>query len=176
MSAAPQPAGNNYFDSLKLLQFQRLNKKRFQFKLFLFMKLPAAWWAGLRLIYLDNHACAAAVPYKWLTQNPFRSTYFACLSMAAELSTGALAMMYSRAAINPVSMLVTRLEVDFLKKATSLTTFTCNEGDSIRTAIAKAIATGEAQQVEVMTIGQSENAELVAQCRITWSFKAKMKS
>jgi hypothetical protein len=27
-----------------------------------------------------------------VSQNPFRSTYFACLSMAAEMSTGALAL------------------------------------------------------------------------------------
>ena len=70
--------------------FIKLMKHPVKFRIFLFTKLPAAYFAGVRVRELDEKKCMVTVPYKWLSQNPFRSTYFACLSMAAEMSTGAL--------------------------------------------------------------------------------------
>ena len=57
---------------------------------FYFQKLPAAFFSGVRIKEVGETKCRVSVPYKWFTQNPFRSTYFACLAMAAEMSTGAL--------------------------------------------------------------------------------------
>ncbi len=53
-------------------------------KLFMLMKLPLALFAGLRVQQIDASECAVSVPYGWLSTNPFKSTYFAALSMAAE--------------------------------------------------------------------------------------------
>ena len=54
--------------------------------------------------------CITSVPYKWLTQNPFRSTYFASLAMAAEMSTGILALSNVYKRNPPFSMLVIKME------------------------------------------------------------------
>ena len=92
-------------------------------------KLPSAFFAGLRIREFDEHRAVVTVRYKWFTQNPFRSMYFAVQSMAAEMSTGLLAsgQVYQR---NPtVSMLVVGLEAKFFKKATDLIAFTCEDGD-----------------------------------------------
>jgi len=144
-----------------------------KFRMFLFAKLPSAYFAGVRVKEMDENACKVTVPYKWFSQNPFRSTYFACLSMAAEMSTGALAMAHLYKLKPPVSMLVIKTEAEYYKKATGKTIFTCNDGLKLKETIQKAITTGEAQSLTAVSAGTSETGELIAKFLITWSFKAK---
>jgi hypothetical protein len=95
--------------------------------------------------------------------------------MAAEMSTGMLAIMYTRAAApRQVSMLVTGLEATFVKKATGKTYFTCEEGAAIGTAINKTIEIGEGVTLTVDSTGKSHDGTVIAIFRITWSFKAKI--
>src|SRR5687768_8399045 len=96
-------------------RFVSLVNNRFKFSLFLLYKLPSAWLAGVRVHTMSAGSCTTVVPYRWLSQNPFRSTYFACLAMAAEMSSGVLAMAHADAAPAKVSMLVTGMEAIFLK-------------------------------------------------------------
>jgi len=146
-----------------------------KFRLFLLFKLPAAWFAGVRVREIDEKRCVVTVPYKWLSQNPFRSTYFACLSMAAEMSTGSLAMAHLYKIDPPVSMLVVRVDSEYFKKATARTSFTCDDGGLFEKAIAEAIATGEARTVKARSVGKNKEGEVVAEFYITWSFKVKNK-
>lgn len=155
-------------------KFIELVMNRWKFGLFLFSKLPAAWLAGVRVRSINEKEAVVTVPYKWLSQNPFRSTYFACLSMAAEMSTGLLAMGHTFKRKPAVSMLVVKIEGDFFKKATGLTSFTCGDGDKIQTIIEEAISTGEARSFRARTVGKNEMGDLVAEFYITWSFKAKI--
>ena len=115
--------------------FIKLLRHPVKFRMFLLSRLPAAFFAGVRIKAIDENSCRVSVPYKWFTQNPFRSTYFACLSMAAEMSTGALCMahLYKKAPV--VSMLVVKVESEYFKKATGLTNFTCEDGLLIRETI-----------------------------------------
>jgi len=146
-----------------------------KFRLFLLFKLPAAWFAGVRVREIDEKRCVVTVPYKWLSQNPFRSTYFACLSMAAEMSTGSLAMAHLYKIDPPVSMLVVRVDSEYFKKATARTSFTCDDGGLFEKAIAEAITTGEARTVKARSVGKNKEGEVVAEFYITWSFKVKNK-
>src|SRR6185503_1446558 len=144
-----------------------------KFRMFLLSKLPSAYFSGVRIKSIDKNICQVTVPFKWFSQNPFRSTYFACLSMAAEMSTGALALghLYKR---NPaVSMLVVKTEGEYFKKAVDKTTFVCEAGDEIEKMIGEAIASGEAKTVRARSIGKNEKGELVADFYITWSLKSK---
>jgi hypothetical protein len=143
---------------------------------FFLRRLPLALVAGLRLRQLDRRRCAVSVPYGWRTTNPFRSTYFAALSMAAELSTGALAMMATRSAPVPVAMLIVALEAGFEKKATSLTTFTCESGDAIFAAVAAAVAGDEPVTVRAETVGRAPDGQEVARFACTWSFKRRTRA
>src|SRR5574339_997722 len=129
--------------------FTRLMTHPLKFRMFLLSKLPSAYFSGVRVKAIDENKCQVTVPFKWFSQNPFRSTYFACLSMAAEMSTGALAMghIYKR---NPaVSMLVVKTEGEYFKKAVDKTTFVCEEGMAIKKMIEEAVATGEARIIRV---------------------------
>jgi hypothetical protein len=144
-----------------------------KFRMFLFTKLPAAYFAGVRVRDIDEKSCRVTVPYKWLSQNPFRSTYFACLSMAAEMSTGSLAMAHLYKGNPPVSMLVVKVESEYFKKATGRTSFLCEDGELFRKAIEETIATGEARTVKARSVGTNKDGEVVAEFYITWSFKVK---
>lgn len=142
-------------------------------RMFLLTKLPSAFFSGVRVRYLDEEKCVATVPYKWFSQNPFRSTYFACLSMAAEMSTGALALAHLYKITPPVSMLVVKVESEYFKKAIGRTSFICEDGKLFQQAIEEAIQTGEPRVVKTKSVGTNKEGEVVAEFFITWSFKSK---
>jgi len=153
--------------------FQKLTANKLKFGLFLFMKLPSAFLCGVRLRKLDEHTCVTSVPYKWLSQNPFNSIYFACQAMAAEMSTGMLALGHTYQSNPAISMLVVKLEAQYFKKATSRIYFTCSNGLAVKEAIDQSKASGEGQTVECISTGKNSSGELIAEFKITWSFKAK---
>ena len=153
--------------------FIRLVKHPFKFPLFLLAKIPSAFFSGVRIREISQEACTVAVPYKWFSQNPFRSTYFACLAMAGELSTGALVMAHTYKSRPSVSILVTGMEASFHKKATGPTYFVCADGLQIREAIAAAAASGQAGKITAVSTGRNTAGETVAEFRVTWSFKAR---
>jgi hypothetical protein len=153
--------------------FIKLMKQPVRFRMFLFSKLPSAFFSGVRIKDIDETKCAVTVPYKWFSQNPFRSTYFACLAMAAEMSTGTLGLMHIYKRQPSVSMLVIKLEANYFKKATGITTFTCADGKEIQHAIQNAVDNGKAQMITAKSVGVNKNGEPVADFFITWSFKAK---
>ncbi len=145
----------------------------FMFRLFLMLKLPMAFLAGIRVKSVNAVNCEITVPYKWLNQNPFSSTYFAVLAMAAEMSSGMLALMYTMNSTPSVAMLVTNIEAKFVKKATGLTTFTSDSGKEIQAAIVRSIQTGEGQTIICKSIGKNKAGDVEAEFVVTWSFKAR---
>ncbi len=153
--------------------FLNLLRHPLKFRFFLFMRIPSAFFSGVRVREIDETHSVVSVPYKWFSKNPFRSTYFACLSMAAEMSTGVLAMSHVYKRQPPVSMLVVGMEANYFKKATGITKFTCLDGAAIQTAIETSIATGEAQTVKARSTGANAKGEPVAEFFFTWSFKVK---
>ena len=145
----------------------------FKFRMYLLYKLPAAFFSGLKIKAITKEKCTTSVPFKWLTQNPFRSTYFASLAMAAEMSTGVLALINTYKKNPAVSMLVTRMEANYYKKATGLVLFSCDEGIQIESAVSEACNTGEGKTIIVKSVGKNKNDELIAEFLFTWSFKTK---
>ncbi|MDB5201745.1 MAG: hypothetical protein JWQ27_1154 [Ferruginibacter sp.] len=154
-------------------RFLSLVMHPFKFRIFLLQKLPAAYFSGVRVQYADEEKCVVTIPYKWFSTNPFRSTYFACLSMAAEMSTGVLAMAHTYQQTPAVSMLVLKVEGNFHKKATGRTTFVCEDGKRIGQMIAEAMASGKPTSITARSVGRNAEEEMVADFAITWSFKSK---
>ena len=93
--------------------------------------------------------------------------------MAAEMSTGVLAMSHIYKRQPAVSMLVVSMSANYSKKATGLTNFHCNDGPAIKAAVEQAIATGEAQTLTARSIGTNAAGEQIAEFLFTWSFKVK---
>ncbi|MDP4264519.1 MAG: DUF4442 domain-containing protein [Bacteroidota bacterium] len=153
--------------------FMKLVRNPFGFRMFLLGKLPSAYFTGVRIKELDEKRCVTTVPYKWFSRNPFRSTYFASLAMAAEMSTGSLSMAHLYRRTPSVSMLLVKLEATYFKKATSRTKFVCEDGELIQKAIEESIASGEAKTVRVRSTGTNEQGEAIAEFFISWSFKVR---
>jgi hypothetical protein len=153
--------------------FIRLLNNPFKFRLYLLAQIPSAFFSGIRVRGIDEAHSVVTVPYKWFSKNPFRSTYFACLSMAAEMSTGVLAMSHVYKRQPPISMLVVGMEANYFKKATGITRFRCTDGLAIKSAIEQAIATNEGQIIKARSLGTNKAGEEVAEFFITWSFKVK---
>lgn len=145
----------------------------FMFRLYLLYKLPLAFVSGMKITELSKEHAVATINYKWLTQNPFRSTYFAALAMAAEASNGVLALLAVEGRKPSVAVIIVDMKAQFIKKATDLTTFTCNDGHLLFEAADKAAETGEATSATVKTIGRSKDGTVVAEFELTWSFKRR---
>jgi hypothetical protein len=154
--------------------FIKLVRHPLKFRLFLLGKLPAAYFSGVRVREISEERCVVTVPYKWFTRNPFRSTYFACLSMAAEMSTGTLAMAHLYKRKPAVSMLVTKVESSYHKKASGRTWFTCEDGLLLANAIQQSIDTGQPQELRARSVGKNEAGDIIAEFFVTWSFKARL--
>lgn len=140
---------------------------------FLFFKLPAAFWCGVRVKQIDPLQCIATVKYRWFNQNPFHSMYFAVQAMAAELTTGALVMYQIKKSGRNISMLVANNKGNFTKKAVGRITFTCNEGQLITQAIQQTITSGEGQTFWMKAIGMDESGVQVSEMDFEWSIKVK---
>jgi len=153
--------------------FIKLLRHPLKSRMFLLSKLPNAFFAGVRIKKIAENDCEVTVPYKWFTRNPFRSTYFACLSMAAEMSTGALCLIHLYKRKPPVSMLVVKVESEYFKKAIGQTSFTCEDGLKIKQTIEQAIQTGESKIIKARSVGRNTERIIVAEFFVTWSFKAK---
>ena len=146
---------------------------RFKINIFLFLKLPSAFWCGVRLKSITQDQCVTSVRHRWFNQNPFQSMYFAVQAMAAELSTGALVMRSTQESGEKISMLVANNKGNFTKKATGRITFTCNDGQKVNEAIQQTIATSEGQTVWLKSIGTNEKGEQVSEMDFEWTVKIK---
>jgi hypothetical protein len=141
--------------------------------MYLLFKLPAAFFSGIKVKESNEEKCITSVTYKWLTQNPFRSIYFASLAMAAEMSTGAIALSNVYKRKPSISMLVTRMEATYFKKATGTIFFTCEQGKEIALIIDEAVETGEGKSIVAKSTGKNKSGEIVAEFLFGWSFKTK---
>uniref|UniRef100_UPI00404B47CE DUF4442 domain-containing protein n=1 Tax=Flavobacterium sp. TaxID=239 RepID=UPI00404B47CE len=140
---------------------------------FLFFKLPSAFWCGVRVLTIDNNHCVVKVKHRWINQNPFKSMYFAVQAMAAELSTGALVMLYIKKSGKNISMLVANNQANFSKKATGKITFTCVDGAQLQNAIEEAVETGNGQTFWLESKGIDEKGDCVSTFKFEWTIKIK---
>jgi Domain of unknown function (DUF4442) len=152
--------------------FLKLANSPWRMRLFLFWKLPAAWFMGINVALCDTQRAVVTLPFGWRAQNPFKSTYFAAQCAAGELSTGILALTHLQGK-PPVSMLVTSVDSEYYKKASQMLRFTCEDGQAIADAIQSAIDTGQPVSIRAASVGTLPDGTVASRVWITWSFKKK---
>ncbi|MAW50728.1 MAG: thioesterase, partial [Flavobacteriaceae bacterium] len=96
-----------------------------RFNMFMFFKLPSAWWSGVRLYSINDSECIVKVRHSWINQNPFKSMFWAVQGMAAEMTTGAFLTREINLSGENISMLVSNNTAKFTKKATGKIRFVC---------------------------------------------------
>ncbi|MEQ9300677.1 MAG: DUF4442 domain-containing protein [Cyclobacteriaceae bacterium] len=143
------------------------------FRTFAFFKVPMGWLSGMRLTELTTERAVATQPFKWLNMNPFKSTYFAVQSMAAELSTAAIGLLAIEGNNPSIATIIIDMKAEFPKKATGRVTFTCEDGQQIFEAVERAKSTGEAATVTAKTVGTMADGTVVSVFEFTWSFKQR---
>jgi hypothetical protein len=141
--------------------------------LFLLLKLPSAYFSGVRIVSVSENEVIARVRYKWINQNPFKSLYWATQGMASELTTGMLVMRQLSKRKEKISMLVVNQKGNFSKKAKGKILFKCNEIDKIEKAINATIETGEGQNIVLTSQGIDESGDVVSSFEYEWSIKLK---
>ena len=99
--------------------------------------------------------------------------YFACQAMAAEMSTGLLALGYLDSRSEKISMLVLDLNGEFKKKAIGKIQFVCEDGVKVSKAIQEAADKDEGVICLMQSKGYDEQGDCVSIFTITWTFKRK---
>ena len=143
------------------------------FRLYLWARLPLAACAGLSLRRLDESGCTVALPGGWRTRNPFRSMYFAAQAMAAEMSTGAPAMMLAEGASASVSMLVREVRGVFTRRILGDAEFVFDDLAGMRDAVERAVASGESESYVARSLGHAADGVTASEFEVTWSFKRR---
>jgi hypothetical protein len=161
------------YSAAKANAFLKNLNQPLKLRLFLWTKLPAAAFMGLRLAEADSARAVVALQFRWASQNPYRSIYFAAMCAAAEFSTGVLAAAIVAGYDNRVSMLVQSVKADFVKKATATVQFVCEDGEAFRAAIEETVATGEGVTFTAKSVGKMADGSVVASVALTWTFKAR---
>lgn len=157
------------------MNFRKEILKPFRLKLFFIKRMPLGLLAKLRVDRIDNQGAVVSLPFNSINKNPFKSLYFGAQAMAAELSTGVLAMDAVMSSKMNISMLVFEMQANFTKKAISRVSFECRQGEEIRNAVEECIATGEGVVVKVKTVGTDVSGDIVSEFFYTWTFKLKNK-
>ena len=65
------------------------------------------------------------------------------------------------------------IEANFVKKATGVTKFTCEDGQLVKQLVRDAYASGKATTAIMRSTGINNEGETVAEFAITWTFKVK---
>jgi hypothetical protein len=148
---------------------------RLPLALWLWKQVPLAAFGGLRVVRLDEEACVVRLPGGWRTRNPFRTTYFAAQAMAAEMSTGAPALVLLADTSASVSALVVSLRAGYERKLVGSGHFTFDQVADMKEALLRAAASGEPQAFTARSVGTDEAGDLVARFEIGWSFKRRQR-
>lgn len=154
-------------------RLRRLVLSGLPFGLYLWRILPLGAFAGLRVVRLDEAACVVRLPGGWRTRNPFGSTYFAAQAMAAEMSSGAPALVLRKDAPRSISMLPVSLRASYLKGLRGPGTFTCEDVSALAAAIARAAQSDEPQVLIARCTGRDAAGEVVSEFEVTWSLKRR---
>jgi hypothetical protein len=93
--------------------------------------------------------------------------------MAAEMSTGAPALVLVRGRDAKMSMLVTGVDARFMKKIAGASQFTFRDIGQMADTIERAAQTGEPAVFVARSVGRNEAGDVAAEFDVTWSFKRR---
>lgn len=147
--------------------------KPWNFRLYLLSRLPLATCAGLRLVRLDQQECVVSLPGGWRTQNPFGSTYFAAQAMAAEMSTGAPALLLAQGARQSVALILVELRAAFSRRIVGPSRYACPDIAGLKDAVERACAQDQPVLFTARSTARDRDDAICSVFEVTWSFKRR---
>ena len=124
--------------------------------------------SGMRVIRLDDEACEVHMRYRWLVKNPFNSTFWAVMGMAAEMTTGALILSYTQDQTPNVSFILIDMDAKFLKKAKGNVRYVCEHSAQVKKAVQEAMQDGDKHPITLPTQAYNEAGDLIAEMKFSW--------
>ena len=92
--------------------------------------------------------------------------------MGAELATGAAPFAISRSMDEKLRMFVISTEAKFVKRAKGRITFICADVSKAREAIEESLETGEAVDVDLISVGKDSSGDVVSEWVFKWNLLA----
>ena len=138
-------------------------------RLWMLKNLPMAVPTGMIIVELNEEQCTVRLKDHWWLRNPFRSVYWAVISMAAELSTGAL--LYAYCSGIQIQFILVEVRAKFYKKLRGKSFYFCRAGQEIHQEINALQNTSEARMVIIPALVLNESEEIVAQFEFYWQVR-----
>lgn len=129
--------------------------------------LPIGLASGMVIQTIDQERCRAVLKDRFWIRNPFGSVFWAVMSMAAELTTGAL--LYTWCSGNGVKFILVGVQATFHKKLRGKSFYSCHSGLEVQRMIEAMVNTGDQQMITMPVVAQNADGITVADFQFTWS-------
>jgi hypothetical protein len=151
----------------------RISLVKIRWKLFLLglFKIPLIFFVSPKIISISSETCIVKIKLKRRTKNHINSMYFGALAVGADVAAGIHAYYLSEIYQNKITLAFKSLSAEFLKRAETDVTFTCDEGKKIATIIEKSKLEDQRINDMVEVLAYNSTNEIVAKFKMELSIK-----
>jgi hypothetical protein len=151
---------------------QRL-QNRWQLRFWMLKHLPMGLLSGMYIESLGEEGCKVVLKDRWWIRNPFRSVFWAVMSMAAEMSTGAL--MYAYVSGSKLQFILVQMEAKFFRKAKGKSSYFCYSGQDVLRWMQNIEDTGDTSVVILPVVARDEDNQILAEFKFYWQLRKPIK-
>ena len=144
-------------------------RNKWKLRLWMLRRLPMGLASGMYISELDEDHCTVVLQDRWWIRNPFNSVFWAVMSMAAELSTGALVFAYGRP--GNMQFILVGFEAKFLKKAKGKSFYFCRAGKEVERAISNNMNNPAPSSIIMPVLAQDESGQVLAEFICYWQLR-----
>lgn len=145
-------------------------------RLWTLAKIPLLFFLRPSVVTVTERATVIRIPLTRRSRNHLGSMYFGALCAGADLAGALTAMRRIEASGRRISLIFKDVRAQFLKRAEGDVLFSCEDGQAVAALVARAIASGEREEVPVRvvaTVPDKLGAEPVADFVLTLSLKRR---
>jgi hypothetical protein len=144
-------------------------RQKWKLRWWMMRRLPMGMLSGMHIISLDEESCTVELKDRWWIRNPFGSVFWAVMSMAAELSTGALVLAYTQPV--GIQFILVGFEAKFLKKAKGKSFYFCHAGKEVARSISNITNTTAPCVITLPVRAQDESGQVLAEFECYWQLR-----
>lgn len=144
-------------------------RNKWKLRWWMLRRLPMGLASGMYISELDETHCTVILQDRWWIRNPFNSVFWAVMSMAAELSTGALVFTYARQL--KVQFILVGFEAKFLKKVKGKSFYFCHAGKEVERAISNNMNNSAPSIIILPVLAQDESGQVLAEFKCYWQLR-----
>ncbi len=131
--------------------------------------LPMGWLTGMYISTLSGDGCQVVLKDRWWIHNPFGSVFWAVMSMAAELSAGALVYVY--ASTSGFQFILVEMEAKFEKKAVGSSVYNCMAGPDEFQMLDSLVQPGDQCIISMPVIAFNKAGDEIASYTFHWQIR-----